>query len=111
MGEELFGDEFIASETIQVQASVIETLDALKSSCSFFLNFFLGEELIHDVPQFHVDTWDLMNDEVADKIAAALPRGTAKTTLARLSVVRHWLFTPKRFVIYISATHGAAAES
>lgn len=106
-----FSTSFIASETVQAQMSVGEIVAALKSSCSFFMNFFLAEELSFPVPEFHVTTWEYLTRVDIEQVALALPRGHAKTTLAKLAVVWYMLFTPFRFCIYVSNTHSTAAES
>jgi hypothetical protein len=111
MSEENLSVQFEASETTQVQMDALETVELLRTSAEFFIHFFLGEELTYDIPQFHKDTFDLMCSDVAPNIACALPRGTAKTTLARLAVVKKWLFSPTRFIIYVSSVHSASAES
>lgn len=110
-GEAEFNLGFRASATTQVQMTQADIVEAMRVSAEFFIQFFLGEELEYPVPKFHVDTWNLMNDDQAEQIAAALPRGTAKTTLAKLTAVRHFLFTETRFVVYVSNTASIAAEA
>lgn len=106
-----FALNFRASATTQVQMDAGAIVEAMRASAEFFIQFFLAEELEFPVPPFHVATWDLMNDDAAEQIAAALPRGTAKTTLAKLTAVRHFLFTDTRFVVYVSNTASVAAEA
>lgn len=106
-----YAHAFKTSETVQAQMSVGEIVAALKSSCPFFLNFFLADELEFPVPDFHKTTWEYLINPTIDKVALALPRGHAKTTLAKLAVVWYWLFTPIRFIVYVSNTHSVAAES
>lgn len=88
-----------------------EIISALKSSCSFFMNFFLPDELEYEVPEFHPTTWEYLISVTIEQVALALPRGHAKTTLAKLAVVWYFLFTPFRFCIYTSNTHAVAAEA
>lgn len=106
-----FSLNFRASATTQVQLTHADILRAMRTSAEFFIQFFLAEELEYPVPKFHVDTWNLMNDDAKEQIAAALPRGTAKTTLAKLTAVRHILFTDTRFIVYVSNTALVAAEA
>lgn len=106
-----FARAFKASETVQAQMSVGEIVAALKSNCPFFLNFFLADELEHPVPEFHERTWAYLISLIIEQVALALPRGHAKTTLAKLAVVWFFLFTPFRFCVYISNTHAVAAEA
>lgn len=91
--------------------SVGEIVSALQGDCRFFLNFFLANELTLPVPEFHIRTWEYLTRLDIPQVALALPRGHAKTTLAKLAVVWHWLFTPIRFVVYVSNTHSIAAEA
>jgi len=88
-----------------------EIVNALHLNASFFINFYMAEELTHSVPQFHIDSWNLITAEMIAYIALALPRGHAKTTLAKLCAVWYLLFTPIRFIVYVSNTLTPAAES
>lgn len=63
------------------------------------------------MPEFHVDIFHLMTTTAVNKVACAIPRDHAKTTLAKLAALYHWLFTPYRFVIYVSATHSIAVNA
>lgn len=111
MSVENLSVEFTAAETTQAQMGIMETVHALRTNPEFFIQFFMGDELTFDVPEFHKDTFALMVSDVAPRIAAALPRGTAKTTLARLAAVYKWLFSDQRFIIYVGSVHSGAAES
>jgi hypothetical protein len=91
--------------------SVGEIVAALRDDCTFFMNFFLAEELSFPVPAFHPSTWEYMTRVSVEQVAIALPRGHAKTTLAKLAAVWYLLFTPFRFIIYVSNTHTVAAEA
>lgn len=91
--------------------SVGEIVLSLKNSCKFFLNFFLHDELEFDVPAFHENVWEYLKTLTIEQVALALPRGHAKTTLAKLVVVWYFLFTPFRFCIYVSNTHSIAAAA
>lgn len=102
---------FKASDTADVGMSVGDTMVALRESFEFFINFFLPEELEHPVPQFHKDAWEYLKAVQLEYVALALPRGHAKTTLARLAVVWYFLFTPFRFIIYVSNTLPVASEA
>lgn len=109
-----FFDEFSfkpAAETTQVQMSQGEIISELKNNAAFFIQFFLGEELTHVIPEFHLIAWQYLISQTAPQIALALPRGHAKTTLAKLAAVWYLLFTPYRFIVYVSNTHSIAAEA
>jgi len=102
---------FRASETTQAQMSRQDVLEALRSSFKFFINFFIPEELTHEVPEFHENAWQYLIQVAVEYIALALPRGHAKTTLAKLAAVWYFLFTPFRFILYVSNTFAVASEA
>lgn len=110
--EESQSAPFIQQE-IYGQASVDkrEIIGALKSSCEVFINFFLHESLTFHVPDFHKRIWALMCSFDLQRIALAVPRGHAKTTLAKLVAVWYFLFTPVKFIVYVSNTADAAVSS
>lgn len=85
-----------------VQINTGEIIYALKHDSEFFIQFFLGEELTHPVPPFHIDVFHLMTSTAVRLCAFALPRDHAKTTLAKLAAVKYLLFTDYQFVIYLS---------
>lgn len=98
-------------ETVQVGLTQDDTVEALHKDAEFFINFYLGEELEFPVPKFHKDGWNLITQEMILYIALALPRGHAKTTLSKLCCVWYLLFTPTRFIVYISNTANVAVEA
>src|SRR5688572_27361774 len=98
-------------ETVDAGMEQTAAVDALHSDGEFFINFYLGEELEFDVPEFHKTSWNLITQEMILYIALALPRGHAKTTLSKLCCVWYLLFTETRFIVYVSNTHPIAAEA
>lgn len=95
----------------QVQVDYADLEMSLRSDGEMFINFFLYEELTYQVPQFHLDCWGwLTNDEIL-RIVLALPRNHAKTTLAKLAVVRYFIFTDVRFIVYVSNTASIAKDA
>lgn len=100
-----------SAETVNAGVELSEIVTALRNDAEFFINFFLGDELTHAVPEFHKESWDYLNAQNISRFALALPRGHAKTTLAKLVVVWYLLFTDVRFVIYVSNTHAMAAAA
>lgn len=105
---------FVGARQIEVDSvgmSEQDILNALHDSGEYFLQFYLGEELLYDVPPFHVESWDLITCEMIFYIALALPRGHAKTTLSKLCCVWYLLFTETRFIVYVSNTAAIAAEA
>lgn len=87
-----------------VSMTAREALLALETDAEYFLEFFLAEELTWPVPAFHVTAWHELTDVKLLRKALAMPRSHSKTTLAKLAVVWHFLFTPVRFSLYMSNT-------
>lgn len=103
--------EHVAAETTPVNITRQEIIHELRVNGEFFIQFFLAEELTFRVPHFHLDCWALMTHPTADRVANALPRGHAKTTLSKLATVWHFLFSPWRFMVYLSNTGPVAQEA
>lgn len=78
--------------------------DALRDNHELFMHFYLGEQLTFDIPEFHLVTFKSMVDQSVKQSAYALPRGHNKTTLAKLAVVHHFLYTDYSFIVYVSNT-------
>lgn len=85
-----------------VQMNVAEIRFALEHDEEFFIQFFLGDELTLPVPKFHIDIFHLMTSTAVRLCVFAVPRDHAKTTLAKLACIRHWLFSDYQFIIYLS---------
>lgn len=112
MSEEPLFDEFKRGiEAEEVGFDTSQLLNALHNDAEFFIQFNLNEELEFPVPGFHKDCWKLITTEMILYIALALPRGHAKTTLAKLACVWFLLFTDIRFIVYASNTHAIAADA
>ena len=101
-----------------VQINVKEILYALENDEEFFIQFFLGDELVHKktgksspVPEFHKEVFSLMVSAKASQCVFALPRDHAKTTLAKLCAVWYYLFSNYRFVVYLSNTASIAVAA
>jgi hypothetical protein len=95
-------------DTEQVNVETRQIIQALKIDFEFFIEFFLGEQIDLGVPAFHNEIWGYMTDQSKERILLAIPRDHAKTTLAKLSVIWHWLFTHHRFCVYLSNTNAIA---
>jgi len=102
---------FRVSETQHVQGNYDDILSGLKNNCEFFVNFFLHEQITYGVPDFHIKIWSLMIGGDFLRIAMAVPRGHAKTTLAKLSAVWYFLFSDVRFIVYVSNTNQVATDA
>jgi hypothetical protein len=98
-------------ETVDVQMSTDDIIEAMHKDGEFFIQFFLADELKFPVPEFHIQSWNLITAEMILYIALALPRGHAKTTLSKLCCVWYLLFTDTRFIVYVSNTVNIAAEA
>lgn len=91
-------------ETVNVEAETEVIIRLLRTSGEFFIEFFLADALDMSVPQFHIEIWGLLTAQDKERVLLAIPRGHAKTTLAKLCVIWYWLFTPHRFCVYLSNT-------
>jgi hypothetical protein len=95
-------------ETGTAEMSVGEIRFLLKTSPKFFIEFFLGDELTHEVPQLHEEIFERMISSTHERNLLAIPRDHAKTTLAKLAVAWHFMFTEFRFPVYLSNTNAIA---
>ena len=97
-------------EESNVTLTVEDTCLLLRSSLDFFESFFFGLELTEPVPEFHRENWPLLTNPDKPNVAFAWPRGYAKSTLAKLSILHTWLFSSTMFCTYTSSTHEIAAS-
>lgn len=97
--------------TCEAEADYDSIVASLKNSAAFFIDFFIHEELDHEVPPIHVSIWEDMTDTTKERKLLAIPREHAKTTLAKLAVVWYWLFTGHRFCAYLSNTSPIAKNA
>jgi hypothetical protein len=56
------------------------------------------------VPDFHVLSFKYMSDPNANRVALAIPRDHAKTTLAKINAVHQFIYSKHRFLVYVSHT-------
>jgi len=92
-----------ATQNVSVNLHHVRNL--LKHDPEFFIHFFMGESITVDVPEFHKEVFMEMTHADIDRLALAIPRGTAKTTLAKLCCVWYLIFSEYRFVLYVSGAH------
>ena len=95
-------------DTADVSADTAQVIRLLRVDAEFFIEFFLGDSLDLPVPHFHTEIWTEVTDQSKERSLLAIPRDHAKTTLAKLSVIWHWLFTAHRFAVYLSNTNPIA---
>ena len=110
---ELTQDLLASTSSVPAQFDLAQVREMLRVDPEFFINFFLGEEITVPVPDFHkVVFGQMVNQDTAHKyFACAIPRDHAKTTLAKLAVIWFYLFSPYRFVLYLSNTAPIAIEA
>lgn len=106
---------FTASEqpkTENVDLDVATIVRLLFISEEAFFQFFIPEELILDVPELHKVVFRRMTElnPKRRKKVFALPRGHAKTTIAKLAVVKLFLFTHLKHGVFVSKTQGHATH-
>lgn len=95
----------------EYEINIGEVRELLESNHEFFIQFFMADELTVPVPDFHLDEFGRMVASQIPRYAAAIPRGHAKTTLAKLACVYLILFSRYSFFVYLSASHGIAAPA
>ncbi len=95
-------------EVTPIQLTQAEAWEALRTDLSFLLNFFIQDPKLLSTPDFHVKVWKILINVSLIKVVLAIPRGHAKTTLSKLAVIWYFLFTDRRFCVYVSHTAPAA---
>ena len=97
----------------QVAVGTDELRTVLQYSYSAFIKLFLYDQegIEKGVPDFHEWVMSLMNSSAYEAIAIAIPRDHAKTTLAKLTAVHHFIYTAHRFLIYVSNTSTIAVNA
>jgi hypothetical protein len=95
-------------ELTAAQFNKDELLYALEHDPEIWIQFNLGEELSFPVPEFHKSEFGRMIHIEVSRLALAIPRGHAKTTLAKLAAVWFFVFTHYRFILYVSNTNPVA---
>lgn len=94
-----------------VQMNVHELENALRYDQEFFIQFFLGDNLTHNVPSIHKVLLKLMTSTAVAALAVAIPRDHAKTTMAKLACVWYFLFSKYRYILYVSNDSLLAVEA
>lgn len=94
-----------------VTGNLVAFREALKENAEFFIEFFLQDEIKIRVPEFHIDLFSIMTHTKVTQSCFAVPRDHAKTTLAKLAVIWHYLFTHYSFIVYLSNTSSIAVAA
>lgn len=97
-----------------------ELLLAIRTDCVSFFALYLGEDLTMAVPDLHIEVWDELLAAVESinqrqvglvlRKLFAIPRGFAKSTIAKLAAILFIKYTYFKFVLYASKT-GANAKN
>jgi len=105
----------------QVEVGRAELLEALRFDCVTFFSFYLADELTLAVPDLHCEVWDELLTYVEKinrrqvnlvlKKLFAIPRGFAKSTIAKLATILFLKYTPYKFVLYVSKTNAHAKNA
>lgn len=105
----LFGPD-LSMETNSVELDVATLVRLLFVSEEAFFNFFIPEELKLPVPELHKVVFRRMTamDPLRKKSVYALPRGHAKTTIAKLAFAKIFLYTDISHGVFVSKTSGHA---
>ena len=90
-----------------------DRIETLRGSNLAFMQYFHGPHLDADdeIPDFHVVIADRMLTSPLPKFACAVPREHAKTTIAKLMVVKAILFHDYSFPLYVSDTFTVASAA
>lgn len=85
----------------------------LASSDEMFIEYFLANEIADadEVQDFHLITFGRFTDMSVPLDVAALPRDHAKTTYARLAVMKIMAFTKVQFFVCMGSTHAGGSAS
>lgn len=118
--------EFIPAENAIIQPTELsrdDVLHLLATDREFAIQFTIPDELKFEIPEIHTYVLDQMMNASAmqssinadgrlrDRLCIAIPRGFAKTTIAKIVVALKLYFTPHRFCVYVSNTHTVAANA
>lgn len=91
-------------ETQDVDTDAAALRELAFSSPEIFIELFLHEHLDMEIPEFHKEIWRLLTEQDKERVLLAIPRDHAKTTLAKLAVVWYYVYTKRRFCVYLSNT-------
>jgi len=100
-----------AKGTINADVSREQLIRLLASDVEAVLQFTIPEQIELEVPDVHRYCLRKMLLAETSRLCIAIPRGFAKTTLAKVCAAWHLYFTPHRFIVYLSNTHTVAANA
>jgi len=93
--------------------STAKFIEQLRTSNLAFIEHFHRPHMEDEdtVPDFHIVIANRMLSADPPRFACAVPREHAKTTIAKLMVVKAILFEDYRFPLYVSDTHDVASSA
>ncbi len=88
-----------------------DLIDILRYDFKAFITLFLWEQdgIELGVPDFHEFVMSAMTNDTKTRVAIALPRDHAKTTMAKIAAIHHFIYASHRFAVFISNTSKVAA--
>lgn len=101
------------SEFVSVNVDTNSLVEALQYDHTSFILLFLHEQegIEEGVPPFHDWLFGLMTSTTYKKTCIAIPRDHAKTTLAKIAAIHHFIYTKARFLVYVSNTSTIAVQA
>lgn len=90
-----------------------DQIELFRNSNLAFMQYFHAPHMEEGdtIPDFHVVIADRMLTSELPQFACAVPREHAKTTIAKLMVVKALMFHDYTFPLYVSDTHGVASAA
>ena len=95
----------------QVQLSLDEAVRLSAADGAFYSKFFFPKTVRQQVPYFHRQMWDVLDDPLQRYVAFKVFRGGAKTTLLRLFTSRRIAFGVSHTIVYTSSSEMHAVRS
>lgn len=97
--------------TAHVDITRGELLQLLATDVETVIQFTIPDQIELQIPDVHLYVLRKMLLQETSRLCIAIPRGFAKTTLAKIAAAWHLYFTDHRFVVYLSNTHTVAANA
>lgn len=96
---------------VSVNASHFDLYERAKHDYGFYIGIMLADKLTTPVPDFHIQIFGMLVDLNVKRGVSAVPRGHAKTTMAKLGCHYLYVYTDVTTIYYISSTLEHAAKS
>lgn len=105
--------EPLPSDFLPISTDIDDLIKVMHYDHSQFILLFLydQDQIELGVPDFHKWIMSLMNSSAYNRVCIAIPRDHAKTTIAKITAVHHFIYTRARFLAYVSNTNKVAAQS